>query len=199
MAHDKDDLNLRGAGEVLRDTDRDSYGVIQLTGADTGRGEPGEEIEYEPGDEALVDAGLAAWVVAPVHLPSAGRRLDAKPGGAEESAAPLGGVEVFPPAEPTTPARRSGARVEGYAEAHTDDGLGERMASRRAEVARGVGSPEADDVKAQAALGGLGARTGGGITAADLVGEDVAGTATVGPDQPPPARKATKAPGGKES
>lgn len=182
-----ENLHLKTATEILRTTDRDSYGVMRLTAVDTGRGELGAEVEYEPGDEALVEAGKATWVVAPVHLPSAGRRLDSTPGAAEKEATPLGGIEVFPPAEPTTPARRSEARFKGYVDAHTDEGLGEKLAAKRAEAARSTATgSDADDVKAQAAAGGLGARTGGGITAADL-----------GVDEP--AKKATKAAGNKES
>lgn len=189
----ENDLHLRTTDEVLRNTDRDSYGVVRILHKNAGT--VGEEREYEPGDEALVDAGQAEWVVAPVHQPSAGRRLDSIPGGAEREAAPLGGIEVFPPAEPTPLQRRGEARSKGYVDAHTDEGLGERLESKRAEAARSTATGgEAEDVKTQAAAGGLGARTGPGVTAADLLGDDAAGTS-----QPRPPAKATKATTGKES
>lgn len=197
MAHDDEGLHLKSPQEILRDTDRDSYGVVRITSGAAGT--VGEEREYEAGDEALVEAGQAEWVVAPVHLPSAGRRLDA--GRADEEARPLGGVEVYPPAEPTSSARRSQARTEGFVEAHSDEGLAERLAAKRSEVARGVRATGEEDVRTQAAVGGLGARTGGGVTAADLVGDEVARgvTPTEEPGQPAKAAKAAKATGGKES
>src|SRR5437870_4485085 len=92
-----EELTQRRATDVLRDTDRDSVGVLRVLSAQAGT--PGEEREYGPGDEALVEAGLAEWVVAPVHLPSAGRRLNHD---GEREPAPLGGIEAYPPAEPTS-------------------------------------------------------------------------------------------------
>jgi hypothetical protein len=127
-----DDWTLRGS-DVLRDGGRDSFGVVRILSADAGQ--PGEEREYEVGDEALVEYGLAEWVIAPVHLPSAGRRLDHD---AEREPTPLGGVEAYPPAGPTSAARRTEAREKGYVEAHIHEGLGEKLARRRTEVARSL-------------------------------------------------------------
>jgi hypothetical protein len=157
-------LTQRPASEVLRDTDRNSVGVVRILSDSAGA--PGEEREYETGDEALVEAGQAEWVVAPVHSPASGRRLDTD---AEREQAPAGGAEVYPPAEPTTPQRRSEARKEGYVEAHTDEGVGEKIAAKRAEVARGSSdSKSGTDAKRQAALGGRGARSGPVTAASDL-------------------------------
>lgn len=177
MAND-DNLHLKSAQQVLAETDRDSYGVVRVLSDSAGT--PGEEREYEPGDEALVDSGRAEWVIAPVHLPSAGRRLDSTPGAAEKEPTPLDGVEVYPPAEPTTPQRRSEARKEGYVEAHSDEGVAEKVASKRAEIARENtgGGTDKGDAKLQASLGGLSARSGpvsvpNDLTPGDLVGDKV--------------------------
>src|SRR5690349_13498063 len=144
-----DDWTMRGS-EILRDGGRDSFGVVRILSARAGQ--PGEEREYEAGDEALVENGLAEWVIAPVHLPSAGRRADHD---AEREPTPLGGVEAYPPAEPTSSARRAEAREKGFVEAHVADGLGEKLARRRLEVARDLAAEDDGDVKVQAELGGL--------------------------------------------
>lgn len=148
------ELTLKRATDVIRDTDRSSVGVVRILSGSAGT--PGEEREYKTGDEALVEAGQAEWVVAPVHSPAAGRRLDAD---AEREQAPQDGIEVYPPAEPTTAARRSQARMQGYVGAHTDEGVGEKLAGERARIARESTNPEGD-AKTQAALGGLSARSG---------------------------------------
>lgn len=194
MAKNNDvaDLATRRASDVLRDTDRDSVGVVRIL-ADSA-GTAGEVREYEAGDEALVEAGRAEWVVAPVHAPSAGRRLDTD---AQREALPADGVEAFPPAD-GDPTRESEARRKGYVQAHSDEGLGERLASRRAEVARtAVRRADEGDAKTQAALGGFGARSGpvsnpGNLTAADLVEGETALTDSSA-NQPTKATKATKA------
>lgn len=160
-----EELTHKPASEVLRDTDRNSAGVVRIL-ADSA-GTPGEEREYEPGDEALVEAGLAVWVVAPVHLPAAGRRLDTD---AEREPAPLDGVEAYPPAEPTTVARRSKARAEGVVDAQVDEGAGEKLAARRREVARGVAGTEGD-ASLQAELGGRAARSGPVTARSDLAAD----------------------------
>lgn len=165
-----DDINAltqRPASEVLRDTDRNSVGVVRILSDSAGT--PGEEREYQTGDEALVEAGRAEWVVAPVHSPASGRRLDID---AEREQTPAGGVEVYPPAEPTTPQRRSEARKEGSVEAYTDEGVGEKIAAKRAEVARDSGdTADGDDVKRQAALGGRQARSGPVTAQSDLAAD----------------------------
>jgi hypothetical protein len=161
-----DDLTTKSASEVLRDSDRDSVGVVRVLAASAGK--PGEEREYVPGDEALVEQGVAEWVVAPVHLPSAGRRLDHD---AEREATPLAGVEAYPPAEPTTAARRGEARHVGHVKAHSAEGLSEKLAAKRVEVARGLA--DESDAALQAELGGLGARSGP-VTAHSDLGADKA-------------------------
>lgn len=155
-----EDLSQRSAQDVLRETERNSYGVVRVYASAAGT--PGEEREYQAGDEALVEAGQAEWVVAPVHLPAAGRRLDAD---AEREATPADGVEAYPPAEPTVAARRVKARTEGVVEADSDSGLAERLTARRAEVAR-----EADDgvARQQAELGSRSARSGPITAQSDL-------------------------------
>jgi hypothetical protein len=170
VADDVQQLTNRPASEVLTNTDRVSVGVVRVLSGSVGS--PAEEREYEPGDEALVEAGRAEWVVAPVHLPEAGRRLDHD---AEREALPLDGVEVYPPAEPTSPQRRAEARVEGSVDAHTADGLAEQLAARRAELVRGDANDEGD-AKLQAALGGTSARSGPvTATSSDLSAENLAG------------------------
>jgi hypothetical protein len=166
-----EDLSQRSAQDVLRETDRNSYGVVRIL-ADAA-GTPGEEREYQAGDEAIVEAGQAEWVVAPVHLPAAGRRLDTD---AEQEAAPADGVEAYPPAEPTVPGRRAQARAEGVADAHVDEGLADKLASRRREAAR---SSSDGDARLQAELGGRGARSGPVTAQSDLP-----------VDQPTPADRA---------
>lgn len=162
-----DELTQRRASSVLRDTDRDSVGVLRVLSADAGS--PGEEREYEAGDEALVEAGLAEWVVAPVHLPSAGRRLDHD---AQREPTPRGGIEAYPPAEPTTAARRAEAREKGFVKAHADEGVGEKLALKRRDVARGLGDGgDGEDAKVQAGLGGLGARSGPVTARSDLAAD----------------------------
>jgi hypothetical protein len=160
---DVDALTQKRASDVLRDTDRDSVGVVRILR--DGAGPPGDEREYQPGDEALVETGAAEWVVAPVHLPSAGRRLDGAPGAAQTSATPLDGVEVYPPAEPTTFARRSEARKEGSVEAHTSD-VDEALVKVRKDNA--PASPDGD-AKTQAALGGRSARSGPVTRGSDIL------------------------------
>jgi hypothetical protein len=161
MANDHaEELTQRPAAEVLRDTDRTSVGVVRILSSAAGK--PGEEREYKTGDEALVEGGQAEWVVAPVHSPASGRRMDAD---AERGATPLGGAEVYPPAEPTTSGRRSAARADGYVDAHTDDKAAGTIAAKRSEVAS---STDAESVKTDAALGGLGARSGPVTAQSDL-------------------------------
>lgn len=171
MATDEADrLATRPASEVLRDTDRVSVGVVRILSDDAGA--PGAEREYEAGDEALVEAGRAEWVVAPVHSPEAGRRLDGA-GSAEREATPRAGIEVYPPAEPTVGSRRAEARTAGFVAAHTDDGVGERLAAKRAELARGNRADGDGDVELQASLGGRGARSGPVTAASDLPADSV--------------------------
>lgn len=175
MATDNDNLHLKRAQQVLAETDRDSYGIVRILSDSAGRA--GEEREYEPGDEALVESGRAEWVTAPVHLPSSGRRLDHD---AEREQTPQDGVEVYPPAEPTTPQRRSEARIEGFVDAHSDEGLGEKLATARADIARdNTGAGDKGDAKTQAALGGLAARSGPVTNSAnDLTAEKLVGDQT---------------------
>lgn len=160
-------LSSLSTADVLRDTDRTSFGVLRVLSEQAGS--PGEEREYEPGDEALVEAKLAEWVVAPVHLPAAGRRFNHD---GQREPAPLGGIEAYPPAEPTTSARRTEARQKGYVDAHVDEGLGERLAAKRREVARGLADgPEGEDAKTQAGLGSLSARSGPVTARSDLAAD----------------------------
>lgn len=188
------ELTQKRATDVIRDTDRTSVGVVRILSNSAGT--PGEEREYQTGDEALVETGQAEWVVAPVHSPAAGRRLDAD---AEREQTPRDGIEVYPPAEPTTSARRSEARLEGFVDAHSDEGVGEKLAGARVEAARTANSPDGD-AKTQAALGGLSARSGPVTASSDLSPQapdgSVAGGATADdtrPDagDPQPAKKAT--------
>lgn len=165
MANTPEELTQKRATDVLRDSDRDSVGVVRILTEHAGT--PGEEREYQSGDEALVEAGRAEWVVAPVHLPSAGRRLSATPGDAQREALPLDGAEAYPPAEPTTAARRSQARRDGAVDAHSDEGLGERLAKAHAEVAR-ESAGQGGDARRQAELGGFGARSGPVTASSDL-------------------------------
>lgn len=162
MANTTEELTQKRATDVLRDSDRDSVGVVRIL-ADAA-GTPGEEREYQTGDEALVEAGRAEWVVAPVFLPSAGRRLDTV---TDREAVPADGAEAYPPAEPTTSARRSQARREGAVDAHSDEGLSERLAKARAEVAREAAS-QGGDARRQAELGGFAARSGPVTAQSDL-------------------------------
>lgn len=171
-----DEIQFRQPAAVLRDTDRDSVGVLRVLNSKAGT--PGEEREYEPGDEALVEAGLAEWVVAPVHLPSAGRRLDHD---AEREPAPLAGMEAYPPAEPTTSARRAEAREKGVVDAHTFEGLGEKLAGRRSEVARQLADGDGDAAR-QAELGSLGARSGPVTARSELAADKALAEATTGSD-----------------
>lgn len=173
-----EELTQKSAGEVLRDTDRDSVGVLRVLSSQAGR--PGEEREYELGDEALVEAGLAEWVVAPVYLPSAGRRLDTD---AEREPTPLDGVEAYPPAEPTSAARRAEARERGFVAAHIAEGVGEKLAARRLEVARGL-SGAGGDAKTQAELGSLGARSGPVTARSDLAADKRLAEAATAPTEP---------------
>lgn len=142
----------------------DSYGVTRVLSDAAGK--PGEERPYEPGDEALVEAGRAEWVVAPVHTPAAGRRLDHD---AEREAMPMDGVEVYPPAEPTSSDRRVESRVVGHVEANSDSGVGENLAAERARWAReDSGAGEKGDAALQAELGGHAARSGPVTAKSDL-------------------------------
>lgn len=197
MAEEVKNLAIRRASDVLRDTDRDSVGLVRvLSGTD---GTAGDVREYEEGDEALVEAGRAEWVVAPVHAPSSGRRLDTDQ---EREALPRDGIEAFPPAD-GDPLREAEARREGYVEAHTVDGLDGRLAAKRAEVAReGTRTGDDGDARTQAALGGLGARSGPITAPSDLTAEKLAGedTAADPAADTRPAKKATPAkPGSRES
>lgn len=167
MAHE--DLSQHSAQDVLRDTDHNSYGVVRVLASAAGT--PGEEREYQTGDEALVEAGQAEWVVAPVHLPAAGRRLDTD---AEHEPAPRDGVEAYPPAEPTTPQRRSQARADGSVKADVDEGLGERLTAKRREAARAASGD--GDAKQQAELGGRRARSGPVTAQSDLSADQPAQT-----------------------
>lgn len=166
--------DLRHAQDVIRqDPGVTSLGVTRLL---TGRG-AGDERAYKAGDEALVESGQAEWVVAPVHTPAAGRRLDAD---AERETAPLDGVETYPPAEPTVGSRRSAARKEGSVKAESDTGLGENLVKARAEAARGQAAVKGD-AKLQASLGGRSARSGPVTSASELPA-----------DQPVPEEKQSK-------
>jgi len=163
-----DDLGRHPASTVLAESgpDQHTYGVTRVLSSQAGS--PGEEREYEVGDEALVEAGLAEWVVAPVFEPAAGRRHD----DASREPTPLGGIEAFPVAEPTTPARRAEARPKRVADAHVDEGLGEKLAAKRRDVARGLSDgDEGDDAKTQAGLGSLGARSGPVTARSDLAAD----------------------------
>lgn len=156
-------LQVQRPTDVIHgDDDREYAGVTRvLTGTDAG-----SEREYEPGDEALVEAGQAEWVVAPVFHPGAGRRLDGRPGSAEQSAAPRGGVEAYPPAEPTYPDRRTEARVEGVVDASTDSDVEGTISGKRAEAAK-ADEGRGSDAAEQAKLGGAGARSGPVTSEAD--------------------------------
>lgn len=190
MPNDVDLTRVR-ASSVLRDTDRASVGVVRILGS--GHGTPGEEREYEVGDEALVENGLAEWVVAPVHAPEAGRRLDHD---AEREATPLAGVETYPPAEPTTGERRAAARAKGSVEAHSAEGLGGDLAAKRAEVARDLATAN-DDARVQAELGGLGARSGPITARSDLpADQQLAEASAAGGDAQAESKPATPASGG---
>jgi hypothetical protein len=174
-----EELTQKPASEVLRDSDRVSVGVVRIL-ADSA-GTPGEEREYKPGDEALVEQRVAEWVVAPVHSPAAGRRLDHD---AEREPAPLAGVEAYPPAEPTTAARRATARAEGSVEAHADEGLGEKLAGERAKLARDLAEGDGDAAR-QAALGSLGARSGPVTSRSTLPADKALADAATGGDDKP--------------
>ncbi len=164
-----ENLDLIHAQDVIRaNPEVGSLGVTRVLAESAGT--PGEERAYQLGDEALVEQGVAEWVVAPVHTPAAGRRYDTD---AERETTPRDGVEAYPPAEPTTGARRSEARIEGVVVASIDEGVGQKLASARVEAARNVGD---GDAKTQAQLGGRGVR-GGPVTA----------TSDLPVDQAPPA------------
>lgn len=156
------DLRFAHASDVTRqDPEAGSIGVTRLlTGKDAGT-----ERDYKAGDEALVEAGTAEWVVAPVHTPSVGRRLDTD---AEREATPADGVEAFPAAEPTTRERRAEARVEGVVDAASDKGIGAKLAGARAEQ---VVASSDGDAKLQAQLGSRGARSGPAGTSAEVVAD----------------------------
>lgn len=170
-----EDMAQHRPTDLLRDTDRDYFGVLRVLNSVAGT--PGEEREYEAGDEALVEQGLAEWVVAPVFAPSAGRQLDGV-GSAARAANPLGGVEVFPVAGPTNPARRSQARTQGFVEAHMDEGAEEKLAAKRSSLARDLASDGRDDVTLQAELGGLGARSGPASARSELPADQVRAAAS---------------------
>lgn len=185
-----DRLATRPASEVLRDTDRVSVGVTRILSDDAGT--PGQEREYAAGDEALVESGRAEWVVAPVHSPEAGRRMDGA-GQSEREATPRGGIEVYPPAEPTVGARRAESRIEGFVEAHTDAGVAERLAADRARIARGDVADGGSDVELQSSLGGRGARSGPVTSSSDLSADQPVQVET-GDDKPAtkPAAKSAR-------
>lgn len=189
-----EDLSTVRAREAFDGSNDDSFGVVRILNSSAGS--PGEERAYETGDEALVEGGLAEWVVAPVHKPSAGRRLDHD---AEREPTPLGRAEAYPLAGPTTAVRRAEARDRGVVDAHVDKGLGEKLAARRAEVAGDRGDD--DDVRTQASLGGLGARSGPVTARSDLAADKqlAAATTTTDPDEKDDAAKARArtAPGAK--
>lgn len=181
MSNDEvDRLVNERAANVLATTDRNSVGVIRIL-ADSA-GTPGQEREFKDGDETLVEQGVAEWVVAPVHLPSAGRRLDAN---AEVSATPADGVETYPPAEPTTSARRSEARAEGAVSAHTNDGLRDALEDARTAPASVDG-----DAALQASLGGRGARSGPVSATSDLEADKAPESDTESGASKAPAKKA---------
>lgn len=182
-----DELTTRSAAEVLRDTDRDSVGVVRILNSSAGK--PGEEREYKAGDEALVEHGLAEWVVAPVHLPSAGRRLDHD---AESEPTPLDGAEAYPPAEPTTGARRAHARDKGWVDAHTDGGFAEKLGAARTKAARSAADSDGD-AKLAAELGGLGARSGPVTARSELPADRQLAEQTSG-DVDAPARERSATP-----
>jgi hypothetical protein len=108
---------------LLVETDRVSYGVTRVfkdvkEPDETLPDQPRDfvEREYEVGDEALVEAGEAEWVVAPVHSEEAGRRLDSTPGAAEEFREGFdenGAVKPSKQAAPAAPAPKSGASMTG--------------------------------------------------------------------------------------
>lgn len=164
---DVDALTRLRATDVLRDTDRDSVGVVRVLSKSAGT--PGEEREYESGDEALVESGQAEWVVAPVHLPSAGRRLDHD---AEREALPLDGAEVYPPAEPTSGDRRAKARNVGWVEANSADGLTADLAKARVDADKKYADSTEGDAKLQAELGGRAARSGPVTAHSDLKADE---------------------------
>lgn len=149
-----------------------SLGVTRVLAS--AAGSPGEERPYQTGDEVLVEQGVAEWVVAPVHTPAAGRRLDTD---AEREPVPQAGVEAYPPAEPTTGVRRSQARAEGTVPAQADQGVAEQLAKARVQAAQQVVA--GSDAQTQAQLGTRGARSGPVSSASELPA-----------DQPPPADEA---------
>lgn len=155
---------IRAGERALHGTDGVSVGVVRILSKDAGT--PGEEREYETGDEALVESGQAEWVVAPIHYPAAGRRLSGQ-GGSEREAVPADGVETYPPAEPTSVDRKVTARLEGVVEAATEEGLGARLADARAKSER-KNAGRGGDAKLQAKLGGRGARSGPVTAQSDL-------------------------------
>jgi hypothetical protein len=175
------------------DENRTSFGVVRILSADAGR--PGEERDYEVGDEALVEHGLAEWVVAPSFSPAAGRRLNHDAG---REPTPLGGVEAYPPAEPTTAARRAEAREKGFVEAHVHEGLGEKLAARRLEVARGLAEEDGEGVRTQLALGSLGARSGPATARSDLAADvalaEASAAAADEDGEPAPAAEPARSP-----
>lgn len=191
---DLDHVINRPPAEVLREGGRDSYGVVRILAASAGK--PGDEREYKSGDEVLVEHGMAEWVIAPVHLPSAGRRLD---GDAEREQTPQSGVEVFPPAEPTTAARRAEARQVGHVAAHADEGLAGKLASARLDAVRDLAGR--GDAARQAELGGMGARSGPITSLSDLPADKALAAASSAADEtteePKQARTGGSAPGRK--
>lgn len=179
--NDVDALTQKRATDVLRDSDRDSVGVVRVLSKNAGS--PGEEREYEAGDEALVETGQAEWVLAPVHLPSAGRRLDHD---AERGALPREGIEVYPPAEPTSGARRVAARLKGWVDAHSDDSVADKISKGRVDAERSLAQRDDSDAKLQAELGGNAARSGPATAYSDLPSDNLTPEDT---SEPTPAKK----------
>lgn len=179
-------LVQRRAADVLVESDRQSVGLVRILSEAAGT--PGEVREYEDGDEALVEAGQADWVVAPVHSPAAGRRLDTDQ---EREALPRDGVEAFPPADGSVE-RTEKARAEGYVEAHSADGLAEKLAAKRAETARS-GAASDGDAKLQAHLGGLSARSGPVTAQSDLPADKQLAEAASPTDDDTKSRSAKRA------
>lgn len=178
MAHDLNEFTGMTPGEVVARTDRDSYGVVRILNSSAGT--PGDVREYKEGDEVLVENGLADWVVAPVHGVSAGRRLDGA-GRAEVAATPMGGIEAFPNAESYDHGRDAAARRDGFVEAYSADGLAGRMAAKREEVAAGLA--DESDVKLNASLGSLGARSGPVTSRSELPADKAIADASAAGDE----------------
>jgi hypothetical protein len=181
MGYESDVLHGRGVVRVLSEA----------------AGKPGDERDYEVGDDALIENGMAEWVVAPSNFVEDGLRLDSNSG--RRAASPLGGVEAFPVASSTDGdnSRDVHARRHGSAPAHDAGSHDRDMAAAHAKAAELVA--EDSDAERQASLGSLGARSGPVTARSDLPADKAIAEASNAGDTPAedkPARTGGSAPKG---